>query len=200
MFLRAGWLVTEVLRAFDRYSELGMLSLSRGLNHRASFEPIGSWGDLVDWSRLESTIGPRPWNWLRIQEVDAVIRPWIVRRECLDAVGVLDEAFVPTEWDEADLAFRIRGAGWKVATCGYERLRGYEHLGSSTLGALSDEYKARVLANGLLFHSRWDAEIAAGARRERSTWARPQTLWGWANTGRRIAAAALRPSREGGLT
>ncbi len=64
---------------------------------------------------------------------------------------------MPTEWDEADLAYRIRAAGWKVATCGYERLGGYEHLGSSTLGDLSDAYKARVLKNGLLFHERWAA-------------------------------------------
>ena len=48
---------------------------------------------------------------------------------------------MPTEWDEADLAYRIREAGWKVATCGYERLGAYEHLGSSTLGELSDAYK-----------------------------------------------------------
>jgi FkbM family methyltransferase len=192
MFVRAGWLVPELVRAFQRYPELGMLSLSRGLNYRPVPAPIASWNDLVDWSRLESTIGPRPWNWLRIQEVDAVIRPWIVRRECLQSVGVLDEAFVPTEWDEADLAFRIRRAGWKVATCGYERLQGYEHLGSSTLGVLSEEYKARVLGNGLLFHSRWDTEIAAEGRRERRAWLRPQTLSGWANTCRHIAAACLR--------
>src|SRR3989304_5323738 len=95
--------------------------------------------------RLESPLGPPPFNWVRLQEVDSVIRPWIVRRECIDRVGPLDEVFVPTEWDEVDLGFRLRAAGWKVATCGYERLGGYQHLGSSTLGALSDAYKARVL-------------------------------------------------------
>ena len=66
--------------------------------------------------------------------MDAVIRPWVVRRDCLERVGTLDEAFRPTEWDEADLAFRIREAGWKVATCGYERLGAYSHLGSTTIG------------------------------------------------------------------
>ena len=38
-----------------------------------------------------------------------------------------------TEWDEADLCFRIREAGWKIATHGYERAGAYDHLGSSTL-------------------------------------------------------------------
>jgi hypothetical protein len=77
----------------------------------------------------------------------------------------------------------VRAAGWKVATCGYERLGGYYHVGSSTLGTLSDSYKARVLRNGRLFHERWDPEIRRTHARHRSTWARPMTFEGWANTG-----------------
>jgi GT2 family glycosyltransferase len=161
MFLTSRWLVPELLRTFQSYPELGMLSLSRGLDHYPLDEPIARWEDLIDGRRLRGTIGPAPWNWFRIQEVDGLIRPWAVRRSCLDKVGILDEAFVPTEWDESDLAYRIRQAGWFVATCGYERLRGYEHLGSSTLGALSDAYKARVLANGRLFHERGRARSHA---------------------------------------
>jgi GT2 family glycosyltransferase len=190
MFLRGKWLVPEVLRVFARHPEIGVLSLSRGLNNYPHAKPISSWDDLVDWNRLQSTIGPRPWNWLRLQEVDGVIRPWVVRRACLDTVGTLDEAFAPTEWDETDLAYRIRKAGWLTATCGYERLDGYTHLGSSTLGALSSAYKARVLENGLLFHARWDDTIAREHARRRRAWWRPQTLGGWMNTVRCIGASA----------
>ncbi len=111
-----------------------------------------------------------------------MIRPWMVRRACLDRVGILDEAFVPTEWDEADLACRIREAGWKVATCGYERLGAYEHLGSSTVGALGDAYKARVLKNGLLFHERWSHVTARDHARARRTWRRQATPAGWLRT------------------
>ena len=136
MFVTADWLVPELLAIFRVHEDIGLMSLSRGLDHYPLDEPIARWEDLVDWRRLRSTIGPAPGNWFRVQEVDAVIRPWIVRRACVERVGMLDEAFVPTEWDEADLACRIREAGWKVATCGYERLGGYEHLGSSTLGEL----------------------------------------------------------------
>lgn len=183
MFLTAGWLVPELLALFARYSEVGHLGLSRGLNLYPAEEPIESWDDLLDWRRLQSTIGPFPWNWLRIQEVDALVRPWVIRRECLERVGLLDEAFVPTEWDEADLAFRVRAAGWKVATCGYERLGGYHHLGSSTVGVLSDAYKAGVLRNGRLFHHRWDDEIRRGYARRRAWWVRPVSLTGWTATG-----------------
>lgn len=182
MFLQADWFVPELLAIFDTYADLGMLALSRGLNCRPCADPIERWEDLIDPRRLESTIGPAPWNWLRLQEIDAVIRPWVVRRACLDRVGVLDEAFRPTEWDESDLAFRIRQAGWGVATFGYERVGAYLHLGSTTIGTPSEKYKAGVLENGRRFHERWDALIAATHARSRRTWLRRPTRAGWIAT------------------
>ena len=194
MFLRAAWLVPELLRTFDSYPDLGLVCLSRGLNCLPVEEPIARWEDLIDWRRLQSTIGPRPLNWMCLQEVDIVIRPWAVRRTCLNRVGLLDEAFVPTEWDEADLSFRIRQAGWKIATHGYERVGAYFHLGSTTVGALSDAYKQRVVKNGLLFHERWDDAIRRDAMRQRRTWWRRSTAAGWLQTSMRAARALASPS------
>jgi glycosyltransferase involved in cell wall biosynthesis len=190
MFLRTRLLVPEVLRLFARHSEIGLLSMSRGLNLHPLDRPLDRWEDLHDWRRMQSTIGPFPWNWFRVQEVDGVVRPWVIRRECIDRVGALDEAFVPTEWDETDLAFRLRGAGWKVATSGYERLGAYRHLGSSTLGTLSEAYKARVLRNGLVFYERWDSEIRRSHDRRRATWPRPLTAAGFIETCKQAARTA----------
>lgn len=198
MFLRVRWLVPELVRTFERYDDIGMVSLSRGLNCLPFGEPIERWEDLTDWRRLESTIGPAPANWFRLQEVDVVIRPWVVRRACIDRVGGLDEAFRPTEWDEADLAFRIRDAGWRVATCGYERLGAYVHLGSTTLArAPSTPYRERVLANGRLFHARWDRTIDAQHPRTRVSWTRQLSPAGLAATGVAMAMTALRRARGG---
>jgi len=197
MFLQVPWFVPEILSTFDAYPEIGLLSLSRGLLCLPCDEPIERWQDLSDWKRLQSTIGIGPSNWVNLQEVDAVIRPWIVRRTCLDRVGMLDEAFRPTEWDEADLAFRIREAGWKVATYGYERLGAYFHLGSSTLGTPSPAYYERVLRNGRLFHSRWDDTIRRDHPRVRTTWRRKATAGGWLATAARLARAGA--SRLGGV-
>lgn len=192
MLLRASWVVPELCATFESYMDLGLLSLSRGLNCIPVSDPIETWADLTDWRRLQSTIGPAPWNWLRLQEVDIVIRPWMVRRACLNRVGPLDEAFRPTEWDEADLACRIREAGWKVGTCGYERLGGYLHLGSTTIGSPSQAYLDRVLRNGRLFHERWDATIEAQHPRPRRSWQRRATGTGWLATAGAIAGAASR--------
>jgi len=196
MFLQVSWLVPELLRTFGRYADLGLLCLSRGLNCIPVEEPIETWEDLVDWRRLQSTIGSRPLNWIRLQEVDIVVRPWAIRRACLDAVGLLDEAFVPTEWDEADLSFRIRRGDWKVATHGYERLGAYFHLGSTTVGVLSDAYKQRVVRNGLLFHDRWDDTIRHDGTRARRTWWRRPTPAGWVHTS--VAAAKAFAGAIGG--
>jgi GT2 family glycosyltransferase len=118
--------------------------------------------------------------------VDAVIRPWVVRRKCIDAVGALDESFRPSEWDESDLCYRIRRAGWKIATHGYERTGAYTHLGSTTL-RFSDAYKAKVLRNGQLFYSRWDETILREHTRVYRTWWRCGSWASWRWTLRRMA-------------
>lgn len=193
MFLRAGWLVPELIRTFHTYADIGLVSLSRGLNCLPLDEPIDTYDQLVDWRRLPSTIGRGPGNWWRLQEVDIVIRPWIVRRACIERVGMLDEAFRPTEWDEADLAYRIREAGWHVATSGFERLGSYFHLGSTTLSrAPSAPYLARVLENGRLFHARWDTAIERDHRRVRRRWRRRATAAGWSATGQEMIRSGIR--------
>ena len=191
MFLRSSWLIPELVRTFASYPEIALVALSRGLNCLPLDEPIRKYEDLIDWRRLPSTIGPLPGNWFRLYEVDVVIRPWAVRRSAFESVGPLDEAFWPTEWDEADLAYRLRAGGWKVATTGYERLGAYFHLGSTTISrSPSAAHFARVLENGRLFHERWSATIAAEHPRARRSWVRRATPAGWVATMTRMAQYA----------
>ena len=201
MFLRSPWLVPELLTMFATYADLGLLVSVEGSNCTGVTDPIAGWDDLNDWRRLQSTIGPPPMNWFRLQEVDLVIRPLGVRGACLDAVGLLDEAFVPTEWDEADLSFRIRRAGWKVATHGYERAGAYQHVGSSTLGALSEAYKQRVLGERPPLSRTMDETIRRESGRSRRTWWRRTTAAGWWSTARgatlALATAIGRPGGRG---
>jgi GT2 family glycosyltransferase len=195
MFVNSPALVPELLATFAAYPDIGLVSLSRGLNCRPAPRPT-KWEELFDWGRVESTIGRAGWNWFCLTEVDAVMRPWIVRRACIDRVGPLDEAFKLSEWDEADLCFRIRDAGWKVATHGYERLGYYEHLGSSTIGrTVSDSYKAQVLANGQLFYDRWSSMVDREADRPRRNWLRRTDPPKWAWTIQRALWYSLKAAR-----
>ena len=197
MFLEVRWFVPELLDTFDAYPDLGLLSLIRGLNLFPLRYPIEKWADLHDPRHMVATIGEGPLNWLRLTEVDIVIRPWVVRRGCIDKVGPLDVAFCPIEWDEADLAYRLREGGWKAATHCYERLGAFTHLGSITLGKLpSEKHQAMVLSNGELFHQRWAETVRRQHPRRRKTWwrrIRPASLAVTATQVARVAGArALR--------
>jgi GT2 family glycosyltransferase len=66
----------------------------------------------------------------------------LLRRETLDDVGLLDDRFF-LYWEDADLGFRIRSAGWKLAVAPKSCLC---HQGSASLGrknALRDYYFAQ---------------------------------------------------------
>jgi glycosyltransferase involved in cell wall biosynthesis len=193
MFVQARWFVPELLATFRAYADIGLLSLSRGLLYHPVDEPVQSWEDTVDWRRMESTVGPAPLNWLRLYEVDGVMRPWVVRKACIDRVGPLDEAFRPTEWDESDLAYRIRQAGWKVATHGYERDGAYVHQLSTTYARTPSQRRMEIgFRNGGLFYARWSGVIRAEEGRARKTWPRRASPAGWLAVARRAAWFAAR--------
>ena len=198
MFLRAGWFVPELLATFRAYPEIGLMSLSRGLNFTPVDEPLATWFDTIDWRRVQSTIGPSPLNWARLYEVDGVMRPWVVRTACVDEVGALDEAFRPTEWDEVDFCFRIRAAGWKVATHGYERDGAYLHALNSTLSRTPSERRMALgLRNARLFFERWGATIHRDHPRRRVSWRRRAGAAGWAAVPAQWARLALRRGAGG---
>jgi len=92
MFLHAAWFVPELIATFDRYADIGLMSLSRGLRCLPWDGPLATFEDTIDWRRLQSTIGTGALNWVRLFEVDAVMRPWVVRQKCVERVGALDEA------------------------------------------------------------------------------------------------------------
>jgi GT2 family glycosyltransferase len=197
MFLQAGWFVPELLATFRAYPEIGLLALSRGLTFSPADAPPETWFDTIDWRRVQSTIGPSPLNWMRLYEVDGVMRPWVVRKACVERVGALDEAFVPTEWDEVDLCYRIRAAGWKVATHGYERDGAYLHALNSTLSRTPSERRMALgLRNARLFFGRWGAAIRAEHPRRRASWRRRAGPSAWAALPAQWARLALR--RGGG--
>ncbi len=193
MFLECAWLMPELVRLLDRYPSIGLVGLSRGLDFHPIDEPIERWEDLHDRRRVRSTIGVGLGNWWKLQEVDALLVPWAVRCSCLAAGGPMDEAFVPTEWADEDLCFRARQAGWQVAVYSYERVRAFQHLGSTTIGRIpTEEHHGWVLHNGQLFYRRWADAIRDGHDRMRRSWRRPASLGAWTHTLRQFVSAASR--------
>ncbi len=193
MFLQKSWLPDELVATFNAYGDIGLISLSRGLILGPCRDLPTTWEESTSWERAQSTIGVGPLNWLRLQEVDVVMRPWVVRAECVQKVGMLDEVFRPTEWDEADLCMRIRAAGWRIATHGYERAGAYEHLLSSTLSRTPSEQRMALgLRNARIFFERWCAEVDRERSRGRKTWIRKTSARALMDAGAQMVRMALR--------
>ena len=67
MFLRSGWLVPELLATFARYDDIGLISLSRGLNCYPIDEPIDCWDDLVDFEIVPVLTSQDFWSQAQFQ-------------------------------------------------------------------------------------------------------------------------------------
>jgi glycosyltransferase involved in cell wall biosynthesis len=177
MYLQVPWLLEDLRINLEKYPNFGLIALSRGLQLHDVVEPWETWEEMLDRRRNESTIGPTGWNWFCFQEIDGVVRPWVVRRDAWEKVGPLDTHFSPTEWDESDLCFRLRQGRWDTVTYGYERMGAYHHLLSATMARTpSARSQAVAVANGRKFYERWQETIRQSDLRLRRHW---QRRWSW---------------------
>lgn len=83
----------------------------------------------------------------------------MIRRSLFEALGGFDEAFAPAYYEDTDLAFRMRQAGWKVL---YEpRSVVVHHEGASHGTNLSAGGKAHQVINQRLMEKRWASVLTA---------------------------------------
>lgn len=77
---------------------------------------------------------------------------FMLRREALDAVGLLDERFI-WGWEDMDYCLRLRQAGWRLLKA---RSVFVAHAGSATIGSLPAAYRRRTdLANRWRLLEKW---------------------------------------------
>jgi GT2 family glycosyltransferase/tetratricopeptide (TPR) repeat protein len=81
-----------------------------------------------------------------------------IKREVLSAVGGLDEIFSPAYWEDTDLCFRARKAGWRVV---YEPRAEVTHFEGATSGSPDMNSLSRRLQerNKPRFMERWGDEL-----------------------------------------
>lgn len=78
---------------------------------------------------------------------------WLMRRSLVDEIGVLDEAFSPVQYEDLDLCYRARAAGWSCCVEPRARLMHFEH--TTTAGSEDINFRYVTAKNGLLFKKRW---------------------------------------------
>ncbi len=96
---------------------------------------------------------------------------WMMRQEVAKAVGPLDEAFSPVQFEDIDYCYRIRQAGW---SCHYEPSVEMYHFENVTTGLTQTlNYPYLTVKNGLTFKRKWQHCFTQEA-------ALPDSAWAWA--------------------
>jgi GT2 family glycosyltransferase len=88
------------------------------------------------------------------QEVQcAISAAWLMRRSLVEAIGTLDDAYSPVQYEDLDFCYRAREAGAQVWTCPSVELYHFEH--TTTAGSDDINFKYVTTKNGILFKKRW---------------------------------------------
>ena len=148
------WL-EPLLRLVRRDPKVGMVGCKL-LNVDGSIQEAGGiifrngWG--YRFGHGEDASGPE-YNYVR--EVDVVTgAAFLVRRALFEAAGGFDERYAPAFYEEFDLAFEARRAGFKVL---YQPRSEVKHLGSASYGAEMRDRQS--LRNHARFCLKWEAEL-----------------------------------------
>ena len=115
------------------------------------------WNDASAWNFGRGDDPSRPeYNYLREPDYCSGAS-LMVRRDCFEALGGFDEAFIPAYYEDADLAFRLRAQGHRVF---YEpRSVVIHHEGVSHGTDLAIGLKANQAINQLVMRDRWAATL-----------------------------------------
>jgi GT2 family glycosyltransferase len=112
----------------------------------------------------------------RGREVQCLISAcFMVSRAVIDEAGGFDEAFNPVEYEDFDLCYRARSAGYVVLYEPSVEMYHFESVTTAGTAALPNTYL--IIKNGLLFKRRWRHmfEHENGPRDEETKWRQVET-------------------------
>lgn len=117
----------ELVKVAQDHPRLG--AVTSVLYHLRRPEELQSWGGgYVDLWRGSAALFETPVDWARLDFLAGT--SLLVRTRALQEVGLLDERYF-MYWEDADLCFRLRQAGWGLGIA--ERARTW-HLGAASMG------------------------------------------------------------------
>lgn len=88
----------------------------------------------------------------------AISAAWLMPRRLIEAIGMLDEAFSPVQYEDLDYCYRAREAGAQVWAMPEVELFHFEH--TTTAGSGDINFKYVTTKNGILFKKRWSPAFA----------------------------------------
>src|SRR5437870_2809620 len=155
--VRDGWLST-LLGTFAEEPQAGIVG-SKLVYPDGRLQEAGGiiWGDASGWNYGNSDDPGKPeYNFLR--EVDyCSAATLMITKSLFEAVGGFDEKYAPAYYEDTDLAFKVRQAGYKVL---YQPLSEVIHYEGATGGTdLATGTKKYQDINRSTFATRWADEL-----------------------------------------
>jgi len=170
----AGWLapLLAVFREADVGAAGPMLLFGDG-----KLQEAGGilWRDASGWNFGRGDDPDKPAYSYR-KDVDYVSGACLaVRRSLWEELGGFDERFVPAYYEDADLCFAVRAAGYRVVYQPASRIFHFEGVSNGT--DLTAGVKQHQVRNQAVFSEKWQAVLAAEhfENAEHVTWARDRS-------------------------
>ena len=154
----AGWL-DSLVAVFDQHRDAGIVG-SRLLFPDGKLQEAGGivWDDASGWNfgRLDDPEKPE-FNYLK--EVDYVSgAALMIRRSLLTTLGRFDERFVPAYYEDTDLAFAVRDAGYKVFMQPRSNIVHFEGVTNGT--ETGSGIKRYQVENQVKFLAKWQSVLS----------------------------------------
>ncbi len=194
--VQSGWL-DELLNTFDIMPEVGLVGSRLVFPHGRLQEAGGivfKDGSCWNYGHLDDPSRPQ-YSYLR--EPDYVSGASLaISRDLFTALGGFDETFSPGYYEDVDLAFRVRQAGYRVC---YQPLSQVVHFEGISGGLKEDEagaMKRFQARNRDAFLARWQSQLATHGKRAENLELQKERL-----RSRRVLvvdAYILTPDRESG--
>lgn len=81
---------------------------------------------------------------------------YLIKREVLDEVGLLDEIFTPGNYEDNDISYRILAKGYNLLLCKDSFIH---HFGSVSFGANPQSYNNTIFTNFYKFNEKWGFNV-----------------------------------------
>ncbi|MBQ0959968.1 glycosyltransferase [Ideonella sp. 4Y11] len=158
--VRPGWL-DALVKTFEQVPRVGVVG-SKLLFGDGSLQEFGGivWrmGDAWNWGRHRDPAEPR---FCFLRDADYVSgAALMIRKGLFDELGGFDTHFAPAYYEDTDLCFRVRQAGWRVVVQPQSVVVHLEGLtsGTSVTGGGMKKYQA---VNHRKFYERWKDALAS---------------------------------------
>lgn len=109
-------------------------------------------GEMIKFSYLIESLNEKSYEY----KLNLIGYCYLIKKEVLDKVGLLDEIFTPGNYEDNDLSYRILSSGYDLILA---RDTFIHHFGSVSFGANPQNYNSTIITNFYKFNEKWGFNV-----------------------------------------